>query len=181
MVRKYYLVEIPSESEVTVADKTLPFKVDIRDFNISKAFDQTRIAVRTESHEVNYYFYHHWAVRPSAAIADMVYDIMEAKNIFLRCSRDYTYNPDYILEGYVHTIEHVMRQKKVAARLAMMFKLLETPTELPVLKYEFDRTVDLEKDRSMNGFAHAISIIVHQETETFLNKLPAELDQPKTE
>ncbi|MBN2000075.1 membrane integrity-associated transporter subunit PqiC [candidate division KSB1 bacterium] len=181
LIRKYYLVEIPSEVIITAADSTLQYKVDIRDFNVSKAFNQTRIAVRTESNEVNYYFYHHWAVRPSVAIADMVYNIVEAKNIFYRCSRDYSYDPDFILEGYVQTIEHVMQEKKVSARLALIFRLIKTPNQVPVVKYEFDRTIDLKDDRTMNGFAHAISIILQEETEIFLNKLSAELGQSKPE
>ena len=65
-IRRYYIIELASAGHIARPDTSLfDLKVDVRDFRVARAFDQTRIALRTDSHELNYYFYHHWAVKPS--------------------------------------------------------------------------------------------------------------------
>ena len=61
IVRKYYLLENPRLPASTnlIAPAPLPFSADVRDFQVGKAFDQTRIAARSGSNELDYYFYHH--------------------------------------------------------------------------------------------------------------------------
>jgi ABC-type uncharacterized transport system auxiliary subunit len=173
ITRRYYVLEslAAQQKQDYGIEKALPYKVDIRDFRVAKAFNQTRIAIRSESHELNYYFYHHWAVRPTAAVSDLVYDIIDRAGVFLSCSSEYSLNPDYIITGFVHAIERIQTKHTVSAHLHATFQLIDADTDLEVLRYEFDRKTELEKDKSMNSFANAISDILRQETETYIRNI----------
>jgi ABC-type uncharacterized transport system auxiliary subunit len=181
IVRKYYLLENPrllSTSDLT-SPESLPFKVDVRDFQVGKAFDQTRIAARAGSNELDYYFYHHWAVRPSMALADMVHELIDHARLFQRCTRGYSYRPDFILTGHVMRLERLLDGESDAAHLATVLELIDVAAERSVVRYEFDRTTKLNQDGSMNGFANAISQIVFQETKIFTDKIVAQLQQKR--
>jgi len=175
IIRKYYLLENPRLT--TSADLTvpapLPFSADVRDFQVGKAFDQTRIAARSGSNELDYYFYHHWAVRPSMALADMVHERIDRAGLFQRYARGYSYHPDFIITGHVMKIERLLDDHGDSAHLAVVFELIEVASEQSLVRHEFDRTVRLDQDGSMNGFANAISQTVFQETKIFIEKIVA--------
>jgi len=173
VVRKFYVLE-PQQTTVPAAlqlDHPMPIKVDVRDFTIAKAFDQTRIALRTQSNELNYYYYHLWAVRPASAVADMVYQIVSPLNLFQRCTRGFSIGPDYYLSGQIMALERTQMAKKEYAHVSGTLFLFDARTELPVLQQDFNRLVDLKKTRSMNGFAHAAGTILQGEMETFLQQI----------
>jgi len=173
LIRNYYILESQQEFFQEGLDSlvTIPIKVDIRDFHVTKAFDQTRMAVRTSSHELNYYFYHHWAVNPAITIADMVYQLIDQINLFKRCSREYTSDADFIISGHVDKIERVERNKYHAAHLSMTFELIAANSGIPVVRYHFDKERPLVKDRTMNHFAYTISKILTEEVFQFIYKI----------
>ena len=107
LIRKYYILDAPRELIETDSTDTvcLPLNVDVRDFQISKAINQTRMALKSDSHELNYYFYHHWAVRPAAAVADMVYQILSRENCFQQLTRGYSSRPRFVLTGDIRHLE----------------------------------------------------------------------------
>jgi ABC-type uncharacterized transport system auxiliary subunit len=180
ILRKYYLLYAGEldKQELPVESANLPFSVDIRDFRVSRAYNQTRIALRSQSHELNYYYYHHWAVRPSAAIADLVYSVIQKSGTFRRCSRSYTYNPDYYITGQINQIERLQKGNKAFAHITADFILTDYRSELPAFKHHLERTVELQNDKSMNLFAQTISEIIRSETEIFIEKI-AELLRDK--
>jgi ABC-type uncharacterized transport system auxiliary subunit len=179
IVRRYYLLEIPAtvSAKNLTAPQPLSFSADVRDFEVVKAFDQTRIAARSGSNEIDYYFHHHWAVRPSMALADMVGELIDRAGLFQHCTRGYSYRPDYIITGQVLRLERVLTDTPDVAHLAAVFVLVDVAGEQPVVRHEFDRSMDLRSDRSMNGFANAISDIISQETQVFIGKIEAHFQQ----
>jgi ABC-type uncharacterized transport system auxiliary subunit len=175
LIRKYYVLQTTntlSQNE-SGTNNPLPLKVDIRDFQTAKAFDQTRIAVRTESHEMNYYFYHHWAVKPSITIADIIYSIVDGSGLFQRTYRGYSSDSNFIITGYIHEIERIDMKKHKAAHIRMSFELIDTETSSPVIRYELEKEVKFNKDKSMNRFANILSEILQTETEKFIHKIKA--------
>jgi ABC-type uncharacterized transport system auxiliary subunit len=170
IVRKYYVLEA-LQNPAKQSMQPLPLKLDVRDFTVAKAFDQTRIALRTKSNELNYYYYHLWAVRPATAVADMMYEIMAQLNLFQRCTRGYSIGPDYYISGQVMALERSQAGKKEYAHIMATLSLFDARSELPVLQHNFDQTTELRKDKSMNGFAGASSRILHGEMELFLQKI----------
>jgi len=179
IVSRYYLLENPrplAPEELTVTSP-LPYSVDVRDFQAGRAFDQTRIAARASSNELNYYFYHHWAVRPSTALADMVYEVIDQAGLFERSTRGYSSRPDLIISGRILRCERIVEENVDSAHLAAVLTLADRTSERQILRHEFDSTTALDKDRSMNGFANAISRILFQETVRFTELIAAQFEQ----
>ena len=164
MIRKFYVLETQSSIIGVQGDRIRPLagNVDVRDFRIRKAFEQTRIAVRSESHELNYYYYHHWAARPSSVIPS---------GIFRRCARGFTNKPDFIIQGQVDRVERIEKERIAAAHLSAVLELTDEKTDSSIVRHSFDLTVDLKKDKSMNGFARAISYLLEQESLVFIEKM----------
>ena len=173
IIRNYYLVELPQNVDLQTMSNEGPFPitVDVRDFQVAKAFEQTRIALRTATNELNYFYYHHWAVRPSYALADQAQQTFDRLGLFQQVNRGFSYSPQYLVTGIVHSIERYHPGKQQSAHLAITFQLIDTKTELPVVRHEFDRIKVLEKSKSMNAFAQTISDIFYQETLLFAQKI----------
>lgn len=173
IIRNYYLLELPQSVNITADSTASPFmvNVDIRDFSVAKAFEQTRIALRTESNELNYFYYHHWAVRPSYAIADLVFRVFDQLGMFQRTVRGFSYNPDYLIRGTVESIERYQAGKNPAAHLAMSLQLVDAETEVTLVRHHFDRIEELKKDKSMNAFAQKLSEMLYQECDVFASKV----------
>lgn len=180
ILRKYYVLESRAAIDTTAvrSSSPLPIKVDVRDFTVAKAFDQTRIAVRTNTNELNYYYYHLWAVRPATAIADVVYERTNRLRLFQRCVRGFSVGPDYYISGQIMALERVQSAKKEYAHLQGTLSIYDARTELPVLERDFERTLELV-DKSMNGFAGACSNILESETALFLPGLVDHFSQNK--
>lgn len=171
IIQKYYVLETQehiSHQNLQI-EKTLPYRIGVRDFQIAKAFEQTRMTLRTKSNEINYYYYHHWAVRPSVGVSEIVCRLIENTHIFKQCSRDYTMDVDYLITGTVYKLERIEKKPFDAAHLNCVIALVDARTELPVSKHEFNRTLRL-KNKSMNNFALTISNILRDETEIFVRK-----------
>ena len=173
MIRKFYVLETQSSIIGVQGDRIRPLagNVDVRDFRIRKAFEQTRIAVRSESHELNYYYYHHWAARPSSVIPDMVSTLVDRSGIFRRCARGFTNKPDFIIQGQVDRVERIEKERIAAAHLSAVLELTDEKTDSSIVRHSFDLTVDLKKYKSMNGFSRAISYLLEQESLVFIEKM----------
>jgi len=180
MVRRYYVIELPSVVMATFSDSTqYDYKVDVRDFRIASAFDQTRMALRTDTNELDYYFYHHWAVRPSKAVADFVYDMLVQMQMFTHVARDISYNPDYLITGDVKSIERIHIRKKSYAHVRLILDFTAAENEDVLVHYQDDKTVLLEPDGGMNTFARKVSEISADMTLAFLQQVSAYLAKTK--
>jgi ABC-type uncharacterized transport system auxiliary subunit len=172
MVRRYYVIELPAVVMATFADSTqFDKKVDVRDFQIARAFDQTRIALRTNTNELDYYYYHHWAVRPSSAVADFVYDMLVQMKLFSNVARDISYNPEYLITGDVKSIERIHIRKKSYAHVYIIMNFLDADTEEVLVHFQDDQTVLLEPDGGMNTFSRKISEITAEINLAFLQRV----------
>ena len=173
MLRKYYVLEIASPKMEASIDSltTLPFRFEVRDMNIAKAYNQTRIALRSASHELNYYYYHNWAVRPPVAISDLVYQIMKSSGVCPNVNRGYMINPDYIVTGYIDQLERNDLSDQPVAHISGNFELRQATTDQSVASYRFNRDMVLVNSHNMNTFADAISTILFEETQGFIRNM----------
>jgi ABC-type uncharacterized transport system auxiliary subunit len=173
MIQKYYVLEASSSQDRRIPRfvRTLPFRVEVRDFRVGKAFDQTRIAERSASNELDYYFYHNWAVRPPIALADLVYLVLDRTQLFQRLTREYSLTSDYIVAGQILSIERVDKDNQTFAHISGTLNLAEVKSDITVMRYEFDQSMPMGKEKSMNRFAALISEIMYQESEAFARKL----------
>lgn len=173
IIRKYYILEIDRSlfPDTTQSYKPIPVHIEVRDFEVGKAFSNTPIVVRTNTHELNYYFYHHWAVKPGIAIADMVFSYLTQQNLFEKHSRGYTIDSDYCLTGQVYTIERLEDKKKIYAHLHVKFELMDHALKKSLLQHEFNRKELIKDKKHMNPVAHQLSLILQHELNIFTEKM----------
>ncbi len=179
IIRRYYVIELPQMTENVPQRQQLDYQVDVRNFRVGQAFDQTRIAVRTASHELNYYYYHHWAVKPSQAVADVVYEYLEQTDLFSQTFRGISYSPDFLVTGEVKSLERIQKNKSWFGHIDIRLELVNAETELSIVQHESDLSQELEGN-SMNEFATVISQLVLQASQEFFDKVSEQISQQQT-
>ena len=183
LVTSYYLLEYqPSQkNELLQLDSPIPSRIQVMNFKIPRSYDSIRIIARFSSHQINYYRYNLWAVRPQVAVADMLVQHINAYHLFKDCQREYLEErPDYEITGEINQIERFDSEEYSAAHLKMRLDFYEYDSKERVVTHQFDREVPIPTE-SMTIFAKAVSDIVEQETENFLVKVveyfyPPEVD-----
>jgi len=169
-VRKYYLLENKSPLDLELMGVYEPFayNADLKDFVVTAPYEDQRIPLRSESNELIYYYYHYWGVRPGEAVTQMVQDIFTRGGIFKKLTRNGNEHADVVITGEISAMERVRVKKAEFAHLAgrMIFK--DGRTGQILVNYDFDRRVELKKNRSMNAFAETISKALFDETEEFI-------------
>jgi len=182
-VTKYYLLEYQpaAKNERLLLEKPIPGRVQIRNFTIPRSYDSIRIIARFSSHQINYYRYSLWAVRPQIAIADELVKHINVYRIFRDCKREYLDDrPDYEITGNIHQIERYDSEGYSAAHLKMNFNFYDYDSKDVLVSYEFDREVPITAG-SMTIFAKVISDIAEEEAENFLTKVIDHFYPPETD
>jgi len=173
IVKHYFILgeDRASEDSLYFA-QPLPFSVQISSINIMPAYNQTRIALRSKSHELRYYYYNLWAERPSQAIRFFIFTRLKQSNLFQRCISDIgATTPDYTVNGYVEQLERVHLPDNYFAHLRMRLELIDVTSNRAVASRRIDRRVPLKENSPMNDFAAAISKILQEETNTFFSEI----------
>lgn len=172
MIKEYYVLEPDSliTGQSIQITEALPYNVDIRDFTIAKAFSQPRIAVRLNSHKINYYYYHLWASQPSSAITYMVFRLIDGCEMFKRTNLGFTVDADYLITGNIYKLEIIEEDDDLYAHLNISFKLIDSKKNQVVIRINRDRKVLLE-EKSINAFAAQISTYLQRLTSEFLIKV----------
>lgn len=180
LVTTYYLLDYrPATTNAALLQgKPLPHRVQVLNFKIPRSFDSLRIIGRFSSHQINYYHYSLWAVRPQQAAADLLTQHINSYNLFQECAREFlNAQPDFEITGEIQQIEKYESEAYIAAHLKMSFELYDRATNLRVVMHEFDREVPLP-DNNMTIFAKALSDILNQEAEVFLVKVVEYFNPP---
>ncbi len=84
-----------------------PFTVRLKPFDIEKAYAKSNIVYRRSPFELEYYGYHHWAVRPTDMMTDQIYSHLESIDLVAQTVRrlDEKGQPDYEISGTILAIE----------------------------------------------------------------------------
>jgi len=173
---KFYLIE-PLVSDSTAATNTsyfFDYACQVAPVEIYPAFASSRIAHRSESHQIVYYNHHQWAVLPEVLITKVIEHDLKAQNLFKQVDARVTMEPDYLLTTSILQIETVAERNDLAAHLNVQFNLLDASTNEIILEYHFDRYEVLEK-RDLNLFAGVINTILYQELSSLSDKMRNEL------
>ncbi len=169
----YYLIEFASNpsNPKLVRPEPIPYRVQVLNFKIPRSYDSIRMIARFSSHQINYYRYSLWAVRPQIAVADLIVQQVNAYRIFKDCQREFLdERPDFEITGEVSQIERFESEKYNAAHLKMEFDLYNYSSKDIILTHNFDREVPIPFG-NMTIFAKAVSDIVAEESENFLVKV----------
>jgi len=137
---RYYLLEyVPMPPRDRTEKKTWPYTVRVKDFSIAEAFRRNQIVYRQSAHEMRFYNYELWAVRPEYLVTDMVFRHVVAAELFKTVNRGIEQSePDFYLTGEVHAIEEYDNNKDWYAHLAITFKLTDIATGKDVWSKNYD-------------------------------------------
>jgi len=170
---KYYLLEyLPTtDNDRLSLQEPIPKRVLVRNFKIPRSYDSIRIIARFSSHQINYYRYSLWAVRPQIAIADLLVQHINAYHLFKSCQREmFEGRPEFEITGEIFQIERFESEQYSAAHIRMSIELYKYDNKERVVEHTFDREVPLHTE-SMTIFAKVVSDIVEDEVENFLVKM----------
>lgn len=173
MQRKYFLLEYPpvlKDSALSV-EQPLKFKVQVHNMKLPRTYDRINIVVRYSSHQIDYYRYSLWAIRPQILVSDLIAKHFQEYKLFLKTEREYLdEKPDYEIIGYINAIEKFENELYTAAHLSMVLYLRRSDDFALVVKHEFDRTEELPT-YEMSLFAKRLSDILREECDNFIRKV----------
>jgi ABC-type uncharacterized transport system auxiliary subunit len=179
VVTKYYVI---SGLDETLAYNTespaanINAYAEIAPFQMSKAYDDNRIALRVQSNQLTYYYYHKWAENPAASVRNLVGRQLKTAGIFKDVQKQILgRKADYIVSGSIHSLERVWGEDDTAAHFSATFILFDNEKREIVVEYFFNRSVNLKNRNSMNEFAKIVSNILREETENFVEKMKNKL------
>lgn len=170
LVTSYFLIDYSpaADNPKLKLDKPLPYKAQVITFKIPRSFDSIRIIARFSSHQINYYRYNLWAVRPQVAVADLLVQHINSYQLFTKCLREFLdERPDYEFTGEIFQIERFVSEKYSAAHLKMAFEMNGYDSGELLVRHEFDRETVIPYD-NMTIFAKAVSDMMDEEAEKFL-------------
>ncbi len=181
VLKKYYLIEPSSATEITVAEQTADVLCEVADVMVAPAFATTQIALRDESHQIQYFGHHEWAVRPQETFLHHILNHLSDRETFKRVANRFWHTPaTYILNTQIHHLEVLQKEKAFYAHLNIEFTLIETKTDRIILKHKADKEQRLE-ERDLNLMAQAISELLSKELVTLTQLIEAAISDYPTE
>lgn len=137
---RYYLLDyVPTPSAERLQKGPYPFSLRIKDFDVAEAYRRNNIVYRQSPHELRFYSYELWAVKPEYLVTDMVYRHFEAAKLFHDVARSLDMvEPEYVLSGQVTALEEYDNKDEWYAHLAMAMTLQNTRTRQVVWSKSWD-------------------------------------------
>jgi len=179
VVHKYYMLETPhiEETEANNSRPLVDAVCEIMPVRIHPAFSGTRIAVRTNSHELAYYARHEWAASPDEALLKLAESGLQHRNLFSHVSgRIAKAIPRYRIQIQIKHLEVIQdeEEEKLSAHIEVEFALIEAVTNRSLVSHSADERTPL-KENHLNLFAAEISRIFYGELQSFADKMQSYL------
>lgn len=181
VLKKYYLIEPSASTEIAVAEKTADVLCEVADVVVAPAFATTQIALRDDSHQLQYFGQHEWAVRPQETFLHHILKHLSERETFKRVANRFWHTPaTFTLNTRIHNLEVIQKEKAFFAHLHIEFTLIETNTDKVVVKHKADRERQLE-EKDLNLMAQAISELLSEELVQLTDLIEAEISDYSTE
>jgi ABC-type uncharacterized transport system auxiliary subunit len=176
--RDYYILDYtPQFNKSLQALKSLPYKVEVGEIDISSSYDRSQIVVRQSLHKLRYDEYSLWAERPQEAIRVLLERHLKESGIFDEVKREFlNTRADYKVYGYLFNVEFYQSKELKRADLEMKLFFQENKSESIVVTHFIRRYEKLETD-DMAFFAKKISDILKEENEKFRIKIIAYMQE----
>lgn len=166
---RYYILEYPRDISANIPDHTIESSCYVNPVDIYPAFSTNQIAFREDSHEIRYYSFNHWAIRPEAGFTRILLDYLDDNRIF---SRVYHTSPVhdaiYTIETVVHRLEVVRESNDYYAHLIVRFRLIDNDSGNIVSEHLNSNTTEMD-DPNLNLFARSVSGMFVEELDHFLS------------
>jgi ABC-type uncharacterized transport system auxiliary subunit len=174
---RYYVLEYPVEQQFDLisAARPVPNSCLIRTVQVHPAYSSNQIAIRGGSHEIRYFSFNQWAVRPEQSLTTIMIQFMKRHNIFQSIQTPALFTEaDYVIETTVYFLELIDDDNDYLAHLSLEYRLRESAGGEVVLNHRSERKQILE-EKNLNLFAAAISSIFVEELGIFARSILADL------
>jgi ABC-type uncharacterized transport system auxiliary subunit len=170
--RHYYTLDyIPAAEGHDNPSVTLPYTVEVAEFDISPTYDRPGIVIRNSMHQMRYSRYHLWPVRPQNAVQGLLLQHLREFHIFTDAKEEFLdLRPDYTVSGTIYSIELYSNPDLNRADIEMELSLRENETGTVVVTHRFSRFERIDTD-NMAFFAKTISDILREENGIFIAKM----------
>jgi ABC-type uncharacterized transport system auxiliary subunit len=106
---------------------------------VAEAYRRNNIVYRQSPHELRFYSYELWAVKPEYLVTDMVFRHVETAKLFHEVTRTLDMiEPEFVLSGQVTALEEYDNKDEWYAHLAMNMTLQNTRTRQLVWSKAWD-------------------------------------------
>ena len=173
VIKKYYTIEwqIDQNDAHKAAASVIRGACEIKQIEISPLYEGNQIVNRSNSHEITYYKYHQWAVRPSVAITEVIRNSLEISGTFESVSTRYSrIIPDYRFVTVIHQLEIIENSEAFSAHLNLEFRIINNSNDQVLLNYKADRREPLP-EKELNLFASAVSNLIYKELQEFISQI----------
>ncbi len=175
ITKQFYLLSYqPDQLTDRLQEDPYPFTVRLRPFEIEKAYAKPNIVYRRSPYELEYYGYHHWAVRPTDMMTDQIYSHLEGLKLVQSTVRrlDEKGKPDYELSGTVLAMEEYDSEDIWFAHLKIRMTLVRLSDGVVV----YNRLYDQRKIVPTHTPLHVVRTL-SELTDYFASSLMNELDR----
>ena len=189
VITKHYTIEWPENRQDDRQDDRqeadgendwlVPGRCEIDQVEISPLYEKTQIVNRSDSHEITYYRYHQWAIRPSLAVMEVVRTYLESAGMFESVSSRYSRAiPDFHFTTNIRQLEVIENKNQFMAHLQIKFSLVRNSNDSTLIEHRADRTEPLN-NKDLNLFAATISDMLVSELMTFEDLFRTQLAELK--
>jgi ABC-type uncharacterized transport system auxiliary subunit len=173
---KYYTLDSypidPQEMSEPIRRTPLPYVVEVLDFPVSGPYNDTRIALRTGSNELEYFHYHQWAETPGASVRYFVWRVLSDADLFETCQlRVAVTAPQFIVTGAVNRLERTDTEDEAGALVNAVFQLLDVRENRMIVSHDFNNFRPFSRNAPMNIFAQEVTNIFREELHVFIEKI----------
>lgn len=169
VVSQYYLLELPpfDEAMPSGAFQTLPGICEVAEVKVAPAFASHQIAVREDTHQIRYFSFNEWAVRPPLAFTGLLLDFLQDRQVFEEVTHGRHALPSkYLIETEITHLEMDVGRPLVYARLNLTISLYDTATGDRLVSHQADRSEPLSA-QDLNEFASVTSQLFAEELTKF--------------
>ncbi len=171
VVHQFFLLEMQPEQTFEWPDSlhALAGSCEVANVRVAPPYASHQIAVREDSHQLRFFTFHEWAVRPDHQFTQIVIDFLEANHVFGSVMHGrIAERTDYIVETNVAHMELDNRQDIFHARLHVEFKLISLEGNDPavVVRHVASRFEPMMK-KNINEFAATVSMLFLEELQAF--------------
>jgi len=170
----YYLLDYPIQSETDFApgedEQRFTGPVLVLPVTVHPAFSTHQIAIREGTHQINYFSFNEWAVRPAQSFSELTRRFIKGNAWFggIRGLPSEVMN-GYSLSANIMGMEVVSKRQVFAASLSLEFNLTDNQSGQTFSSGVVSRSRVL-KSKSLNLFAQAISELYLEELHDFLSQ-----------
>jgi ABC-type uncharacterized transport system auxiliary subunit len=158
---KYFLIEFDKAQSGSLADRGQPVNKScyLAPVWVYPAFSTHQIALRSNTHELSYFSFNEWAVRPADSFEEILLDFFKENAVFRTFTFAETIYPAELrLETRVLRLEVLTTNTAFAAHLQLEFLLYDQPGNTLLLRHVSAEQRELE-NRNLNDFAASIGAL----------------------